>query len=57
MKEKTYFVRLKHQLGVNSITAASQEVYGDHLVFLNLEGELAALFLLDVVERWFLCDE
>ena len=28
------------------------EIQGDHLVFFNSKGELAALFLMEVVESW-----
>jgi hypothetical protein len=27
-------------------------VYGEHLVFLNWRGKLAALFLMEIVESW-----
>lgn len=32
--------------------AATVEMQGDHLVFLAVEGTLAALFLLEIVESW-----
>jgi hypothetical protein len=28
------------------------EFYGEHLAFLNAEGKLAALFLMEIVESW-----
>jgi hypothetical protein len=52
MKEKVYLVHLKDQLGVRSIFAARVEIAGEHLVFMSPHGELAALFLLDLVESW-----
>jgi hypothetical protein len=52
MKEKVYLVHLKDQLGVRSIFAARVEIAGEHLVFLNPHRELAALFLLNLVESW-----
>jgi hypothetical protein len=52
MKEKVYLVHLKEQLGVRSVFAARVEIAGEHLVFLSPQGELAALFLLDLVESW-----
>jgi hypothetical protein len=52
MKGKVYLVHLKDQLGVRSVFAARVEITGEHLVFLNPHGELAALFLLDLVESW-----
>jgi hypothetical protein len=32
--------------------ASRAEVHGDHLVLLDSEGKMAALFLLDIVESW-----
>jgi hypothetical protein len=34
------------------MVASIVEVVGDHLVFLDAEGGLAAVFLLDLVESW-----
>jgi hypothetical protein len=34
------------------VFAATAEVRGNHLVFVDAKGNLAALFLLDLVESW-----
>jgi hypothetical protein len=34
------------------VTAVRAEIHGEHLVFLNSEGKLAALFLMEIVESW-----
>ena len=34
------------------VLAHSYRIEGEHLVFLNENGELAALFLLEMVKRW-----
>ena len=40
------------ETSTQSLVATSAEVHGDYLVFLNSKGELAALFLLEIVESW-----
>jgi hypothetical protein len=51
MTNKTYLVRLKpRELGLHVAVAASAEIHGEHIVLLNSEGKLAALFLLEIVE-------
>jgi hypothetical protein len=53
MTDKTYLVRLKpRELGLHVVLAASAEIHGEHIVLLNSEGKLAALFLLEIVETW-----
>jgi hypothetical protein len=53
MTDKTYLVRLKpRELGLHVVIAASAEIHGEHIVLLNSDGELAALFLLEIVENW-----
>ena len=53
MTDKTYLVRLKpRELGLHVVVAASAEIHGEHIVLLNSDGELAALFLLEIVENW-----
>jgi hypothetical protein len=53
MTDKTYLVRLKpRELGLHVVLAASAEIHGEHIVLLNSEGKLAALFLLEIVENW-----
>jgi hypothetical protein len=37
---------------MQQVLAATAEVRGNHLVFLDAKGNFAALFLLDLVERW-----
>ena len=32
--------------------AARAEIHGEHLVFLRSDGNLAALFVLEIVESW-----
>jgi hypothetical protein len=50
---KTYLVCCKTpEISTQSVVAASCDVYGEHLVFLNSKGELAAVFLLEIVESW-----
>jgi hypothetical protein len=50
---KRYLVSCKAQeISTQFVVAASCDVYGEHLVFLNSKGELAAMFLLEIVESW-----
>jgi hypothetical protein len=57
MKDKRYVVQLRVPLGgVCVVTAASAEVVGEHLVFLNSEGKLVFLFLLEIIESWLESD-
>ena len=45
MVEKRYLVSCKTpEISTQSVVAASCEVHGEHLVFLNSRGELAACF-------------
>jgi hypothetical protein len=51
--DKTFIVKFRPpDLPIRSIVASTVEMHGDHLALLNARGELAALFLLDVVESW-----
>jgi hypothetical protein len=53
MVDQTYLVRLKPQNGaIQHVAASIVEVLGGHLVFLDAERRLAAVFLLDLVESW-----
>jgi hypothetical protein len=53
MSDKAYLIRFKHpDLLTQSVAAACVETHGDHLVLLNSEGKLTALFLAEVVESW-----
>jgi hypothetical protein len=37
---------------VQHVIAATFEVQGEHLVFLNAESKLAALFLMELIQSW-----
>jgi hypothetical protein len=53
MPEKTYLVRLKvSRAAFQQVKAVRAEIHGDHLVFVNSDGKLAALFLMEIVESW-----
>jgi hypothetical protein len=53
MVEQTYLVALKPpNQAVQHVIAATVEVHGEHLAFLNAEGKLAALFLMKIVQSW-----
>jgi hypothetical protein len=55
MTEKTYLVRLKAPSNaLQHVRADSARLYGDgeHLVFVDSQGRLAALFLTEIVESW-----
>ena len=53
MTGKQYLVNCRTpELSTQSVVAASCEVHGEHLVFLNAKDELAAIFLLEIVESW-----
>jgi hypothetical protein len=55
MGEQTYVVTLKPpSLAIQHVVAASFVFHGDHLVFLDADGKLAALFLADLVQSWIL---
>jgi hypothetical protein len=53
MADKIYLLRFRPPiLGTVTVVAARAEIQGEHLVLLNSDGELAALYLLDLVESW-----
>jgi hypothetical protein len=53
MTDKTYLVRFKApETSTQLVVAESTQIYGEHLIFLNSKGELAALFLPEIVEGW-----
>jgi hypothetical protein len=53
LMNQTYLVALKlPSRAVQHVIATSLEIHGEHLVFFNAEGELAALFLLEIVQSW-----
>jgi hypothetical protein len=54
MTDKTFLIRFKlaTYLSPRPVLAARAQIHGEHLVLLNSEGKLAALFLLEDVEGW-----
>jgi hypothetical protein len=53
MWDKSYLVRFKcSNLNCQFVTATSVEIHGEHLVFLRSDGNLAVLFVLQIVESW-----
>jgi hypothetical protein len=51
--DRTCLVRPKlPSLAVQHVTASRFEIHGEHLVFVDSEGRLAALFLMELVQRW-----
>jgi hypothetical protein len=53
MVDQTYLVALKPPSpAVQHVTAATIEVHGEYLAFLNAEAKLAALFLMKTVQSW-----
>jgi hypothetical protein len=53
MAEQTYLVRLKPpSFALQQVTASRFEIQGEHLVFVDSRGKLAALFLAESVESW-----
>jgi hypothetical protein len=53
MTDTAYLVRFKKaDLPPELVIAETIEFHGDHLVFVNSDGTLAALFLLEIVESW-----
>lgn len=53
MADRRFFIRFKStQSDIQRVIAERAEVHGEHLVFINSEGEMAAMFLLEIVESW-----
>lgn len=53
MANKAFLARFKpSQLGSQTVIAERAEIQGDHLVFLDSRGALAALFLMEIVDSW-----
>jgi hypothetical protein len=51
--DRVFIVRFRPpKMGAQPIIAAVAEVQGEYLVLLKLDGKLAALFWLEVVESW-----
>jgi hypothetical protein len=58
MTDRTFIVRYKPpETSTQPVVAARAEIDGDYLVLINSKGELAAMFLLKVVESWEQTDE
>jgi hypothetical protein len=53
IKATWFLVRFKgSNLNPQFVIAPSVEIHGEHLVFLRSDGNLAALFVLEIVESW-----
>jgi hypothetical protein len=53
MDDTAFLIRFRSPERVTQhVIAARAEIRGDHLVLLNAQGTLAALFSLDTVESW-----
>lgn len=53
MTEKTFIVQFKRPLQtIQHVVAATAEIHGEHLVFLDSQGKLVALCLLETVQSW-----
>jgi hypothetical protein len=51
--DQTYLVALKlPSRAVQHVIAVRLEIHGENLVFFNTEGELAAMFLMEIVQGW-----
>jgi hypothetical protein len=51
MADQTYRVHLTTGT-VQHVTASTVQIHGDHLVFLDSKGKLAALFFTGLVRSW-----
>lgn len=54
MADKTFLIRFKlaTYLSPRPVLAARAEIQGEHLILLNSQNKLAAMFLLEVVDSW-----
>jgi hypothetical protein len=53
MVDQSYLVTMRPPShAIQQVLAANAEVRGSHLVFVDAEGNFAALFLMDLVESW-----
>jgi hypothetical protein len=53
MTNRRFLVRFGPlELSTQTVIAERAEIQGDHLVFFNSKGDLAALFLMAIVESW-----
>jgi hypothetical protein len=51
MLDHSYRIRLKTE-SVQHVIASTVQIHGEHLVFVNSKGQLAALFLKNFVRSW-----
>jgi hypothetical protein len=53
MTDQVYLVTLKApNHAIQQVVAVRYEVRGEHLAFIDAEGRLAALFLMEIVQSW-----
>jgi len=53
MPERCFWIRFNASHSAPQLVrAAKVEIHGEHLVFLSSTGELAALYLLEVINDW-----
>jgi hypothetical protein len=53
VSDKTFIVLFKPPLlTIQHVVAATAEIHGEHLVLLDSEGKLVALFLLEIIQSW-----
>jgi hypothetical protein len=53
MSNKRHKVVFKELLiGPQLVFASSSQIHGEHLIFLDADNKLAALFLIDAIESW-----
>ncbi len=53
MTNKTFVVKFKSpELAMRTVIAATVELHGDHLMLMDSDGLVAALFVMDTVESW-----
>jgi hypothetical protein len=53
MTDRTFLVRLKPPSeAIQRVAASRFEVHDEHLVFVDSDGNLAALFLMELVQSW-----
>jgi hypothetical protein len=53
MPDKTFVVYFKPPShAIQHVTASRAKIHGKHLAFIRRHGGLAALFLVEIVDRW-----
>jgi hypothetical protein len=53
MADRRFLVRVKQpEFSTQPVKAERADIQGEHLTFINSKGELAAMFLMSVVESW-----